>query len=379
MNSNKIIISGLALLTVLSAGSCKRKDPGRQVNNDPVKVVAYTVKSESVVYYDAYPSTLAALNEIQLRSEVNGYVTGMYFREGGHVSKGEKLYEVDRRKYQAAYEAAKANVEIARTNLLKAQRDADRYQKLDDQNAIAKQTLDDGLTILENAKEQVKLASANLLNAETDFNYSLITAPFSGRIGFSSVKPGAFVTSGQTLLTTISSDDPIGADCNIDQKSLSYLLRLHENKDIKNDSVFKLVLPDNSDYKYVGKLSVIDRAIDPGTGTIKVRVVFPNSEGILRPGMNCNIKVINENSGIHVVIPASATSEQMSEHLVFLIDSGKVTQRKVSLGANLGRFVVVNEGLKDGDQIVLEGIQNVRQGTMVAVENSPKALPGAEP
>lgn len=295
------------------------------------------------------------------------------------MSKGEKLYEVDRRKYQAAYEAAKANVEIARTNLLKAQRDADRYQKLDDQNAIAKQTLDDGLTVLENAKEQVNLASANLLNAETDYNYSLVTAPFSGRIGFSSVKPGAFVSAGQTLLTTISSDDPIGADCNIDQKSLSYLLRLHEKKVVESDSVFKMVLPDNSDYKYDGKLSVIDRAVDPGTGTIKIRVVFPNTDGILRPGMNCKIKVMNENSGKHIVIPVSATAEQMSENLVYLIENGKVTQRKVALGANLGKFVVVNTGLKEGDQVVLEGIQNVRQGTMVAVENPPKAQPGAEP
>ena len=121
-----------------------------------------------------------ALNEIQLRSEVNGYITGIYFKEGSHIVKGEKLYEIDRRKYEAALNAARANVEIAECNLVKAQRDAERYKRLDEQDAIAKQILDDGLTSLGNAQTQVKLAKANLLNAETDYNYSLINCSVFG-------------------------------------------------------------------------------------------------------------------------------------------------------------------------------------------------------
>jgi membrane fusion protein (multidrug efflux system) len=294
--------------------------------------------------------------------EVNGYVTGLFFSEGTHVRKGAKLYEIDRRKYRAAYEVAKANVEIAMSNLQKAQRDADRYTKLDEQNAIAKQILDDALTGLENAKTQVKLANANLLNAETDYNYSLITAPFDGLTGFSFVKPGAFIAAGQTLLTTISSDNPVGVDFSLDQKSLPYLMKLQRSESTENDSIFKIILPDNSDYQYNGRLGVIDRAIDPLTGTIKIRVVFRNDNGNLRPGMNCKIKIMNENSGLHVVIPARATIEQMSENLVWLIDSGKVSQRKITPGANLGRYMVVEDGLKEGDMIILEGLQNVREG-----------------
>ncbi|MFZ0280830.1 MAG: efflux RND transporter periplasmic adaptor subunit [Bacteroidales bacterium] len=374
MKSNKLIIPVLAVILALSAGSCKNKEASGQIAQDPIPVIAYTARTENVVYYNSYPATVTALNEIQLRSEVNGYITRVFFTEGTHVNKGSRLYEIDRKKYQAAFEAAKANVEIATSNLEKSQRDAGRYQKLDEQNAIAKQILDDGLTGLENAKMQLKLANANLLNAETDYNYSLITAPFSGMTGFSFVKPGAFVAAGQTLLTTISSDDPVGVDFSIDQNSLPYMLKVQQTKVSENDSIFKIALPDNSDYKYNGELSVIDRAIDPVTGTIKVRVVFPNEDGNLRPGMNCKIKIKSEDSGLHVVIPVRATIEQMSENLVYIIEEGKVSLRRITPGVNLGGFVVVEEGLKDGDRIILEGLQNVREGSMVSIEEPKEAL-----
>ncbi len=371
MNSKKLINAYLITILISSVSSCKNQDNTGQ--SDPgmgVPVIAYTVNEENVVYYDSYPATVMALNEVQLRSEVSGYITGLYFKEGSHVNKGEKLYEIDRRKYQAAYEAAKANVDIALSNMLKARRDAERYETLDKENAIAKQTLDDGLTALDNAQMQVKLSQANLLNAETDFIYSLITAPFPGIIGFSSVKPGAFVTAGQTLLNTISSDDPIGVDFSIDQKSLPYFLKLEKNKTSEEDSVFKIILPDNSEYDHTGRLSIIDRAIDSQTGTIKIRVVFPNKERGLRPGMNCKIEVLNRSSGTQVVIPVRATIEQMSEYMVYLIDNGKAEQKRITLGPVLGELVIVKTGLKQGDKIVLEGIQKVHEGVAVILSDS---------
>jgi len=364
-------------LAILFISCSNNGGASSQFSQGPVPVVTYTARSENVVFYNTYPATVAALNEVALHSEVNGYLTGVYFREGGHVNKGQKLYEIDRRKYQAAWDAAKANVGIAGSNLEKAQRDADRYQKLDEQNAIAGQILDDARTALENAKMQLKLAEANLLNAETDYNYSLITAPFSGLIGFSNVKPGAFVAAGQTLLTTLSSDDPVGVDFNIGQESLPYFLKLQQDKITEEDSTFKVMLPDNSEYEHFGRLSVIDRAIDPFTGTIRIRVVFRNSGGNLRPGMNSKIMVMDENSGRHVVIPVRATVEQMSENLVYLIENNKVSQRKITPGPNLGEYLVVEDGLIDGDTIVLDGLQNVRQGSIVSVEAHTEAKAGS--
>lgn len=358
----------LMSLTVMA--SCKGKNKVQQAAA-PVQVVPFTVKEGNMSYYDTYPGTAVSTDEVQLRSQVSGYVTGIYFKEGTKVIKGTKLYEIDRRKYQAAYEAAKAAVEIANANLQKAQRDADRYKKLDEQNAIAKQVLDDALTSLANAQMQVKSSKANLINAETDFNYSIIKAPFTGSIGLSQVKPGAFVTAGQTLLNTISSDDPIAVDFIVDEKSLPYLVKLQKDKTAKPDSTFKLTLPDNSDYKYNGKLSIIDRAVDPQTGTIKIRTLFSNPEKILRPGINCMVRVRNEYSGTQIKIPFRAMVEQMGEYFVYLINSNDtVKQKRIVIGPIQGEYVLVKSGLNPGDKIVVDGLQKIHQGSAVVASDA---------
>jgi len=365
MTRNKLTALFMIWILVILAVSCRNGSESGRSGQGPVPVLSYTAHSGEVTYYDEYPATVTALNEISLRSEVNGYVTGIFFKEGSHIVQGQKLYEIDRRRFQAALNAAKANAEIARSNLEKANRDADRYITLNKQNAIARQILDDALTSLENAKLQVKMAEANLAAAQTDFNYSIITAPFSGLTGFSFVKPGAFVTAGQTLLTTISSDDPAGVDFNINQKILPYFLKLYEENTSEQDSVFRLVLPDNTSYLHNGRLSVIDRAIDPLTGTIRLRVVFKNDSSILRPGMTCRIKVRSESSGMHILIPSSAVIEQMSENMVYIIRNNKIIQKRIIPGPNIGGFLVVEDGLQEGDSIVAEGIQNIRQGSTV--------------
>jgi membrane fusion protein (multidrug efflux system) len=323
------------------------------------------VQPQKVTYYDSYPGTVVALNEVALHSQVSGFIAGIYFKEGAQVTKGEKLYEIDRRKFLAAFDQAKNNAEIAESNLQKAQRDADRYSKLNEQNAIARQTFDDAETNLQNAKTQLLSAKAALLNAETDYNYSVITAPFSGTIGFSLVKPGTFINSGQTLLNTISSDDPVGVDFIINEKSLPGFIVMKNNKTPVVDSTFRITLPDNSLYPFSGELSVIDRGVDPQTGTIKIRLIFPNKERSLRPGMNCRVKVLSGNSGDQLVIPYKAVIEQMGEYFVYLIDSMKVKQVKIVPGSNLGGQIVVRQGVKPGDKIVLDGLQKVHNGSMI--------------
>ncbi len=370
MNKLKLTSTYIFLITIISLTSCKNNNKHQQANA-PVPVIPFTVREGNIIYYDTYPGTAVSTDEVQLRSEVSGYVTGIYFKEGSRVTKGTKLYEIDRRKFQAAYEEAKAAVEIANANLQKAQRDADRYKKLDEQNAIAKQVLDDALTTLENTQLQFKSSKANLVNTETDFKYSLIKAPFTGSIGLSQVKPGAFVTAGQTLLNTISSDDPIAVDFIVDEKSLPYLVKLQNTRQNKQDSTFKLTLPDNSDYKYTGNLSIIDRAVDPQTGTIIIRTIFPNPDRILRPGVNCKVKVLNENSGSQLKIPFRAMVEQMGEYFVYLISNGDtVKQKRIIIGPIQGEFVMVKSGLNPGDRIVVDGLQKIHQGSVVTATDT---------
>jgi membrane fusion protein, multidrug efflux system len=370
MQNKRIIYLYIILLFTFSAQSCKKAIKQNQ-SGGAVPVTEYIVKPQKVSVYDSYPGTVTALNEVEVRSQVSGYVTGIYFKEGSQVTKGSKLYEIDQRKYKAAFEQANANVDIAGANLEKAQRDADRYTKLNEQNAIAKQVFDDASTYLQNSKMQLIAAKAALLNAESDYNYSLITAPFTGTIGFSMVKPGTFVNAGQTLLNTISSDDPIAVDFIVNEKSLPEFTRLSKTVPEKADSTFRITLPDNSLYPFNGQLSVIDRAVNSSTGTLKIRVVFPNHDKILRDGMNCRVKVLAESSGNQITIPFKSVVEQMGEYFVYLIDSMKVKQVKIELGTNLGEFIEVRQGLKPGDQIVFEGLQKLRNGSPVRTAGQP--------
>jgi membrane fusion protein, multidrug efflux system len=369
MINNKITYLLIICCIICPLQSCKKKSMQNQATGS-VPVVEYTVQSRKVSFYDTYPGTVVALNEVELHSQVSGFITGIFFKEGSLVTKGEKLYEIDRRKYQAAFQQAKANADIAESNLQKAQRDAERYTKLNEQNAIAKQTFDDATTLLQNAKMQVLSSKAALINAETDYNYSLITAPFTGTIGLSLVKPGTFINQGQTLLNTLSSDDPMAVDFIINEKSLTSFIDLKKSEGNKADSTFRILLPDNSEYASSGQLSVIDRAVNPQTGTIKVRLVFPNHDKGLRAGMNCKVKVLAGNSGTQTIIPYKAVIEQMGEYFVYLIDSMKVKQTKINPGSILGEYIVVTKGVKPGDNIVLDGLQKVHNGSMVQVGSS---------
>ena len=327
-----------------------------------VPVVTTQVSKEHITGIDTYPATIVPINEVELRGEVGGYITAIFIKDGQQVNKGQKLYEIDRSKYQAAYNQAAANVAIAKANLDKAQKDADRYNKLAQQDAIAKQRVDYALTDLNNAKSQLAAAQAQADNARVDLNKSIIVAPFAGTIGISQVKLGALITPGSTLLNTISSDNPIAADIAIGQDEIPRFNRL---RTAKTDSLFTLAFSDQSVYRYSGSIYTIDRAVDPQTGTIKIRLSFPNPQHALRAGMTANVRVLNNDTGEQVVIPYKAVTEQMGEYYVFVVNNNVVSQHNVKLGSRSADKIVVREGLKEGETIVVDGIQNLRDGSKI--------------
>jgi membrane fusion protein, multidrug efflux system len=363
----KRLNSTLSVLIIIGIStSCKYsgKDPhGR----DPIQVNVYEVKKEKLMFYDSYPGTVIALNQVELRGQVSGYITRIFFNEGQWVKKGQKLYEIDRSTYEASYQQVKVNYEIANDNLLKAEQDAERYKELSDKDAIAKQRLDYALTDLQNAKLQVESAKAEMLKAQNNLDYSLIVAPFDGIIGISQVKVGNLITPGQTLLNTISSDSPMGVDFEIDEKELGRYVTLEKTILTSKDSTFKILLPDNSIYPYKGSLSVIDRAVDPQTGTITVRIIFPNPKGTLRTGMSCRVEVMNENVGMQAVIPFKSVTEQMGEYFVYLADSSVARQARIKLGPRIDERVIVLSGLHAGNKIVVEGIQQLHEGMPIQI------------
>jgi membrane fusion protein (multidrug efflux system) len=332
----------------------------------PASVEVETVAEAAAAYHEEYPATITALNEVELRPQVSGYITGIHFKDGQHVNQGQLLYTIDQQTYQAGVSQAQANLAVAKANLNKAQKDADRYLALDKKDAIAKQVLDHALADLEGAKMQVKAAEAGVTSVQTNLRYSNIVAPFSGTIGISMVKLGASVSPGSTLLNTISTDDPVAVDFFLDQKDLPAFTALQDNPAALKDSLFTIRLADQSTYEFPGKIASIDRAVDASTGTIRVRLAFPNTGKKLRPGMSATAMVYHSNGSNALLIPHKAVIEQMGEYFVYMVtDSSTVTQVKVKLGNAIKDKVVVKEGLQPGQKIVTEGLQRVKEGAKI--------------
>ena len=191
-------------------------------------------------------------------------------------------------------------------------------------------------------------------------------------MGISLVKVGSAVTAGQTLLATVSSDNPIAVDASVDEKQISRFAELLQKNAPERDSTFTIILPDQTVYLYPGRLTFIDRAVDSQTGTIRIRVVFANGAGLLKPGLTCNLRVQTSNSDTSLLIPYRAVVEQMGEYFVYVVTGDKVTQRKVDLGTRVSDKAIVKAGLQADEQIVVEGVQKLR-------DNSPIVIPATVP
>jgi membrane fusion protein (multidrug efflux system) len=347
---------------IISLVSCKGPDQKGPQAMPATKVNVTTATLGQAIYYDKYPATVVALNQVELRAQVSGYITGIFFKEGEVVQKGKALYEIDRRKYEAAVRQAEANVASAKATLVRAQKDADRYHELAKQDAIARQTLDNADATLETSRAQVAAAEAALVSARTDLDYSIIKAPFTGRIGISQVKMGAQISQGTTLLNTMSSENPIAVDFVVDETAIPRFSAMQGKAITPGDSTFRLTLPGGIPFTQSGKILAVDRGVDNQTATIKVRIEFANPKDELKDGMSCVLQVLNEQSGENVIIPYRAVIEQMGEFFVFVAKDTVAEQRKIQLGPKLRDRVVVAEGVKGGEKVITDGFQRLRDG-----------------
>ena len=397
----------IALTIVFSSSvalfSCSHQP--KQPPPGPVPVNLDTVKAVTVLYYDKYPSTTAALSQVNIYPQVQGYITGIFFQEGARVKKGQKLYEIDSRLYRASVDQAEANLKVAQGTTVQSKEDADRYEYLNKYKAVAKQLYDHAVITLQNAQNSEKAAAEAVKTAKTNLAFSVITAPFDGTIGFSQVKMGNLVTVGNTILNTISTDNPMAVDFLINEKQLPAFEKLEQNQNSGPDSLFTILLPDNSLYPYTGKISVIDRAVNSQTGAIRVRLVFPNDNNFLKAGMSCVVRVHNQEKTPQILIPSKAVVEQMGEYFVFVdkdtlvsenagekktddkggdkkkddkeddkakkVPGHMALQRKIMPGQTIGGNVVVKSGLVKGDVIVIDGVQLLHDGSRIAAGKAP--------
>ncbi|MEJ5056235.1 efflux RND transporter periplasmic adaptor subunit [Sphingobacterium sp. MYb382] len=382
--NKKYLFSALVLGSALVWQSCGSKDGSKQQaagaaaqGEMAIPVSFGTVSQEIVAGLKSYPASVVPLQETEIRAEVSGYITNIFVSDGASVSKGQALYEVDRIRYQAAVDQAKASVEIAKSTLQRVEKDLARYQTLADKDAIAKQTLDNALTDVSTQRSQVQAAQAALVTAQTNLQRSTIRAPYSGVLGISQVRNGALVSPGTTLLNTLSSIDPVAVEFQISEKEIAEFSAYQSGR---SSTEITVALPDGTSYAGQGRISLIDRAVSSSTGTISVRATFNNAQNILRAGMNVTMNVTSNSTVEQMIIPFKAVQDQLGVYNVYVVnDSSRAEQRPVELGTKIGDKIVVNKGLNIGEKIVVEGIMNVKTGAKVVENAAPAPAAAAAP
>ncbi|OJV22567.1 MAG: hypothetical protein BGO21_05265 [Dyadobacter sp. 50-39] len=356
-----MITSGL--LTVSCAGG--EQQPVKQdTARIPVKISV--VKASNNVFYDEYPATLIARKSIEIRPLVTGFVTKIHVKDGASVREGQLLYSLDPEYHQAVFEHALAQWRASKASHGRAEKDAARYRALLSARAIATQLADNAEADLRVASSELARACAAVNAAQASLRYVNISAPFSGIVGISNARVGSAVVAGQTVLNTISVQEGYSAEFFADQSEVHRFDSL-QTKGAKQSPFFlrlgDQIFPDS------GRLVLLDRIVDPNTGRIRVRVSFDDPEQRLRVGMSAIVRVRYFTAQGTIMVPASSVTEQLGEHFVYVcgIDS-TVNQRRIVRLRKTGDSIAISAGLKPGERIVISGIENLRQGAKVLMQ-----------
>ena len=363
-----------ALASLLLVGGCQNMQ-GKPAAPPPVPEVAVvTVRPEPVELTTELPGRTSAYRIAEIRPQVNGIVLKRMFNEGADVKTGEVLYQIDPAPFQAVLENANAAVAKSEANLSAIRSRAERFKELLPDKAVSQQDYEDAAAAQKLTEADIESWKAMARTARINLGYTRVTAPISGRIGRSNVTDGALVTAHQPLaLATIQQMDPIYVDV---PQSTTELLRLKRsleggrlNQGGANQKKVRLLLEDGTPYFKEGTLQFQDVTVDPTTGSVILRVVFPNPQGVLLPGMFVRAVVregINEQA---ILIPQQAVSRDPKGNPVALIvdAGGKVQQRMLVLDRAIGDKWLVSSGLASGDRVIAEGMQKARPGESVKV------------
>jgi len=355
---------------MLVISACGKQQAGMPAGFAP-QVTVVTLKQQAVSLTRELPGRTSAYLISEVRPQVSGIVKRRLFTEGAYVKAGQSLYEIDDALYQAQYQSAQAALQKAQATLKVAQLAAERSNEILKIGAISKQENDNAQAALGQAKADVAAAEAAVTSSKVNLAYAHITSPISGRIGGSSVTSGALVTANQpTALATVTQLDPMYVDVN--QSSSEWLDLKHEiesgHVEAKGSGTpTKIILQDGSTYSHEGKLQFADVTVDPTTGNLMLRVIVPNPEGLLMPGMYVRAAV---NEGVlskGLLAPQQGiTRDPKGTATAFVLDKdNKVEPRSVKVSRTVGDQWLVEEGLASGDRVIVEGLQKIQPGMTV--------------
>lgn len=364
--AKKAVAAALAATFVLAVSGCGQKQ--QQGGNQATLVKTMKViKRDTPLVYD-YTGFVQAQQEMELKAQVSGQITGKYFKGGDNVSAGQTLYAIDQRTYQANVLNAQAGLANARAALANAAMNAERYSSLYNQNAVSKQVLDNAVMQRDQAQASVNAQEAILENAQINMTDTSVVAPFSGRIDTTALEVGNYVTAGQTTLAKISNTDPVFVQFSIAEPEYLKLSSAQSNKGAALDNL-TIVLSDGSTYDLPGQVAEVNRGINDNTGTLTIKALFRNPMHRLLPGMFAHVQATAGTRQNALLIPKRAIVELMYKKFVYIVGSdNKVTMKEVTLGPSVGRFYMVESGLTGDETIVVEGTGKLRQGAEVKAQ-----------
>ena len=365
----------LAVATPLLAGCGSNSAPTQNAAPPPPAVTIAKPEKRTIVDQDEYVGRFVAVDSVEVRSRLSGYLAAIHFTDGQMVKKGDLLFTVDRRPFQIVLEQARANLAQARANLAYTENDLARGEQLVRDKTITTQVFDQRTQAKRVAEAAVAANEAIVHQAELDLNqYSEIRAPIDGRIGDRRASPGNLIPGGisgsTTLLATIVSIDPIRFEFTFDESAFLRYERMNRGKDPAtrwSSMSVKLKLLDENAFEHDGRMDFVDNAISQTSGTIRGRAVFANPNGLFTPGMFGRIQVPGSPAYQALLVPDAAIATEQIRKYAMVVDGENVARpRYVTLGPTIGAVRVIKEGLKEDENVIVDGLMRVRPGVKVA-------------
>ncbi len=373
--SQKLNIS-ILLLVFFFVSSCGNK---KKTAPPPPKIKVVNVLQKNVPIYKEFVGQIYGEVDIPIRARVSGFLEGIHFQEGRQVKKGQLLYTIDPQPYQAKVAQEMSKLAEAKTGFVKAQSDLDRIEPLAKMNAVSKSDLDAARAQYDAAKAYVEAAQASVRLAKIQLGYCSIKSPISGVIGKTKAKVGEFVgqNPNPVILNTVSKISNVRAEFFLPESDYLMLARAYGTAPGKETAEklnktkpqekrkLQLILSDGSLYPYKGHVDFINREVDPNTGTILIQATFPNPKRILRPGLFARIKAELYVDSNALLVPQRCVVETQGKYSVFVVSDSTVHFVSVETGPTVGDMWIIEKGLKPADQVVLEGLQMVKEGMKV--------------
>ena len=372
MNSTRLRILAAVATALPLCPACE--EPVQVAPPPPEVYVTDVVKRDVPTYLELVGQTIG-FQDVEIRARVEGFLETMNFREGSFVPKGALLYQIDRQPLEAILAQARAEQATAEARLEKTNNDVARYRPLAAKQAVSQQELDNAVAAQDAARSQVEAAKAAVQKASLDLGYVRITSPIDGLVGTTLIKPGNLVGRGDnTLLTTISQIDPILFRVGVTEADYLRIARRYPSRigATPQASGIRLTLADGSVHAQTGRLQNIERAVDPTTGTLGLQFEFPNPQKVLRPGQFGRATVLIDTRTGALLVPQRAVQEVQGLYSVAVVDAaGKVAFRNVKVGPRVDTLWVIEEGVGDGDRVVVEGLQRIQDGMTVTAKAAP--------